>query len=153
MTCRITRKESWKKKLVGHQAGETVCLWEGSVNNFYLVKRSRQRDVDTQATNRFRNMTVLSSPPSRPRIARLLRINFSLSFDPAHANCIELPVKMKSLPCTNPNSLRPWWVTTCDQKENMGCTQKQCEINKDIVDNYRAMFESRISAGWTEKLP
>ena len=32
------------------------------------------------------------------------------------------------------------------------CTQRQCEISKDIVDNYRAMFESRISAGRTEKL-
>ena len=35
----------------------------------------------------------------------------------------------------------------------LGCTQRQCQINKDIVDNYRAMFESRISAGRTEKLP
>ena len=34
----------------------------------------------------------------------------------------------------------------------LGCTQRQCEISKDIVDNYRAMFESRISAGGTEKL-
>ena len=33
------------------------------------------------------------------------------------------------------------------------CTQKQCETSKDIVDNYRAMFESRISAGGAEKLP
>ena len=30
----------------------------------------------------------------------------------------------------------------------LGCTQRQCDISKDIVDNYRAMFESR-----TEKLP
>ena len=37
--------------------------------------------------------------------------------------------------------------------ENLGCTQRQCEISKDIVDNYRAMFESRISAVRTEKLP
>ena len=36
--------------------------------------------------------------------------------------------------------------------ENLGCTQRQCEISKDIVDNYRTMFESRISAGETEKL-
>ena len=35
----------------------------------------------------------------------------------------------------------------------LGCTQRQCEISKDIVDNYRTMFESRISAGATEKLP
>ena len=34
----------------------------------------------------------------------------------------------------------------------LGCTQKQCEIGQDIVDNYRTMFESRISAGATEKL-
>ena len=27
----------------------------------------------------------------------------------------------------------------------LGCTQRQCEVSKDIVDNYRAMFESRIS--------
>ena len=31
----------------------------------------------------------------------------------------------------------------------LGCTQGR----KDIVDNYRTMFESRISAGRTEKLP
>ena len=35
----------------------------------------------------------------------------------------------------------------------LGCTQRQCEISKDIVDNYKTMFESRNSAGWTEKLP
>ena len=29
----------------------------------------------------------------------------------------------------------------------LGCTQRQCQISKDIVDNYRTMFESRISAG------
>ena len=33
------------------------------------------------------------------------------------------------------------------------CTQRQCEISKDIVDNNRTMFESRISAGATKKLP
>ena len=35
----------------------------------------------------------------------------------------------------------------------LGCTQRQCEISKNIVDNYRTMFESRISAGGVEKLP
>ena len=35
----------------------------------------------------------------------------------------------------------------------LGCTQRQCDISKDIVDKYRAMSESRISAGGTEKLP
>ena len=35
----------------------------------------------------------------------------------------------------------------------LGCTQRQCEISRDIVDNYRTMFESRISAGGVEKLP
>ena len=35
----------------------------------------------------------------------------------------------------------------------LGCTQRQCEINKDIVDNNRTKFESRISAGATAKLP
>ena len=34
----------------------------------------------------------------------------------------------------------------------LGCTQRQCEISKDIVDNYRTMLESRISAGTTEKI-
>ena len=29
----------------------------------------------------------------------------------------------------------------------LGCTQRQGEISKDIVDNYRTMFEFRISAG------
>ena len=35
----------------------------------------------------------------------------------------------------------------------LGCTQRQCEVSQDIVDNYRTMFESRISAGRLEKLP
>ena len=35
----------------------------------------------------------------------------------------------------------------------LGCTQRHSEISKDIVDNYRTLFESRISAGGTEKLP
>ena len=33
------------------------------------------------------------------------------------------------------------------------CTQRQCEISKDIVDNYRTMFEPRISVCGVEKLP
>ena len=35
----------------------------------------------------------------------------------------------------------------------LGCTQRQCQRSKDIVDNYRTMFEPRISAGRTKKLP
>ena len=35
--------------------------------------------------------------------------------------------------------------------ENLGCTRRQCEISKDIVDNCRTMFESRISAGGEQK--
>ena len=34
---------------------------------------------------------------------------------------------------------------------NFGCTQRQCETSKDIVDTDRTMFESRISEGATEK--
>ena len=33
------------------------------------------------------------------------------------------------------------------------CTQRQCQTSKSTVDNYRTMFESRISAGGVEKLP
>ena len=35
----------------------------------------------------------------------------------------------------------------------LACTQRQCEISKDIVDNDRTMFESRITACGTGKLP
>ena len=34
----------------------------------------------------------------------------------------------------------------------LGCTHRQCEISKDIVDSYRTRFESRISARATEKI-
>ena len=34
----------------------------------------------------------------------------------------------------------------------LGCTQRQCQISKDIVDNWKTMFESRISAEGVEKL-
>ena len=33
----------------------------------------------------------------------------------------------------------------------LGCTQRQCEISKNTVDNFRTMFESRISSGGVEK--
>ena len=35
----------------------------------------------------------------------------------------------------------------------LGCTQRECQISKDIVANCRDMFESRISAGFKEKQP
>ena len=35
----------------------------------------------------------------------------------------------------------------------LGCTQRQCEISKDIFDKDTTLFESRISARGTEKLP
>ena len=31
-------------------------------------------------------------------------------------------------------------------------TQRECQISKDVVDNYGSMFESRISARATEKM-
>ena len=37
--------------------------------------------------------------------------------------------------------------------EYLGSTQRQCEIRRDSVDNYRTMFESRIPAGGVEKSP
>ena len=36
--------------------------------------------------------------------------------------------------------------TSFFDRVHLGCTQRQCEISKDIVDKYRTMFESRISA-------
>ena len=35
----------------------------------------------------------------------------------------------------------------------LGCTQRECETSKDIVDSYRNMFEYKISARAKEKLP
>ena len=35
----------------------------------------------------------------------------------------------------------------------LGCTQRECQISKDIVVKCRDMLESRISAGAKEKLP
>ena len=35
----------------------------------------------------------------------------------------------------------------------LGCTQRECQISKDFLDSYRSMFESRIPARATEKLP
>ena len=33
------------------------------------------------------------------------------------------------------------------------CTQRECKPNETIIEQYAKMFESRISAGATEKLP
>ena len=34
--------------------------------------------------------------------------------------------------------------TSFQDHENLGCSQRQCETSKDIVDHYRTMFESKI---------
>ena len=34
----------------------------------------------------------------------------------------------------------------------LGCTQRECMPNETIIEEYRKFFESRISAGGTEKL-
>ena len=43
-------------------------------------------------------------------------------------------------------NLDPLWKVL-NQEVDLVCTQRQCQASKDIVDNYRTMFESRISAG------
>ena len=50
-------------------------------------------------------------------------------------------------------NINPMWKDTQQRSWFVRTNQRQCEISKDIVDNYRTMFESRISAGTTEKLP
>ena len=35
----------------------------------------------------------------------------------------------------------------------LGCTERECKISKDIVQNLKSMFESRFLAGAIEKLP
>ena len=50
-------------------------------------------------------------------------------------------------------NIYPMWKVLHKEVVDLGCTQRQCEIRKDIVDKDRTMFESRISAGATEKLP
>ena len=37
--------------------------------------------------------------------------------------------------------------TSFDEHVYLGCTQRECQISKDIADNYTSMFESRLSAG------
>ena len=35
----------------------------------------------------------------------------------------------------------------------LGCTQRECKPNEIIIDEYRKMFETRISAAASAKLP
>ena len=35
---------------------------------------------------------------------------------------------------------------------SLGCAQRECQTSKDLVDNFRNVFESKISEGATEKL-
>ena len=35
----------------------------------------------------------------------------------------------------------------------MGCTQRESTSNENIIEEYKKMFESRIAAGATEKIP
>ena len=43
--------------------------------------------------------------------------------------------------------------TSCLDHAYLGCTQRECKPNEDIVSQHKEMFESRISATATEKIP
>ena len=43
--------------------------------------------------------------------------------------------------------------TTILDQVYLGCTQRGCKPNKNLVDEDRKKFASRISGGATEKLP
>ena len=43
--------------------------------------------------------------------------------------------------------------TTCLDQVYLGCTQRERIPNNSLVDDYRKLFESRISTGATDKLP
>ena len=60
-------------------------------------------------------------------------------------------------------NMAPMWkklMNNCDldgppsflDHENLGCTQRECKLNENIVEEYNKVFESRISAKATEKL-
>ena len=58
-----------------------------------------------------------------------------------------------------PNVEKYLWKTLIRKKATssldhvyLGCSQRECKTSKDVVDNYRNMFESKISAGGIEKL-
>ena len=36
--------------------------------------------------------------------------------------------------------------------EYFGCTERECQTSKDVVDDYRNMFEPKMSVGAAEKL-
>ena len=85
----------------------------------------------------------------------------------------------KSYSCRSSYSYRSMWMTSkwpersriqliCGKKKknvdieeptsfldhvSFGCTQRACKPNEKIIGKYNEMFESRISAGGTEKLP
>ena len=40
--------------------------------------------------------------------------------------------------------------TSCLHHVYLGCTQRECKPNENIIDKYREMFESRVSATATE---
>ena len=48
---------------------------------------------------------------------------------------------------------RSWRTNILLDHECLGCTQSECKPNDILIDEYRKMFWSRISAGATEKLP
>ena len=43
------------------------------------------------------------------------------------------------------------WPTSCLDHVYLGCTQRECKSNEIVIEQYKKMFESRISSGATEK--
>ena len=71
-----------------------------------------------------------------------------------HVDDIKMARRKQSTPCgTLMQLVNRDEPTSFVDHVYLGCTQRECKPNEMIIDQHRVMFESRISAGTTEKLP
>ena len=154
----ITSRRRWSDWILETERGSSEHVWVLSTLVWRNVEEPdgrRRRQQETVSILYWPVRTGNSLPPSFSRSFRtqshwyhtagqcanpeqFLRVHLSCRM------CSQFTIHNKEVDLGEPTSFL--------DHVYLGSTQRQCEISKEIVDNYRTMFESRISVVRLEKL-
>ena len=174
--CKVTRirRTSSGRNICLHpsQNGRWSIVVENS-------KVSMSRYLDTSTKTQMAQIMVQYGRPSRSSWAKSVRSSSGMTImgkafressirtrwgKVPKWECLFLSVYVDDIKLAGKNqNMAPMWKvlvkdvdlgepTSFLDHDYLVCTQRECETRKDIVDNYRNMFESKISAWATKKL-
>ena len=140
-TCTETRMAKIMVQYRRHSCSSWTKCVRSSFGRNVVGKAIRESSIEVQLWESSDLGMLLSLPRKRTVLVCVCGRNETCWKEREHKSNME--DKMKDVDLREPTSFldHVYWR----------CTQRECQISKDIVNTYRCMFESRISTGAVEK--